>query len=93
MLFTYVNAGAPGNLGDAGLYSASRFSKQVEDGLLRAATVQLIVENQPHSIYPYIVGDAAFPLSEHILKNFDVKRPEVRNDPAKMEFNKETHQL
>jgi hypothetical protein len=33
MLFTYVNAGAPGNLGDAGLYSASKLSKYVNDGL------------------------------------------------------------
>jgi hypothetical protein len=79
-----VNAGAPGNLGDAGLYSASRFNKQVGDGLLRAATVQLVVENQPHSTYPYLVGDAAFPLSDHVVKNVDVKRADVRDAPAKM---------
>jgi hypothetical protein len=60
----------------------------VEDGLRRAATVQLVVENQPHSAYPYIVGYAAFPLSEHALKSFDVKRADARDDPAKMEFNK-----
>jgi hypothetical protein len=39
-------------------------------------------------VYPYIVGDAAFPLTEHILKNYDVKRADVRDDPAKLEFNK-----
>jgi hypothetical protein len=55
-LFTYVNAGAPGNLGDAGLCSASRLSKYVNDGPLRAGTVQLVVEDEPHSTFPYIVG-------------------------------------
>jgi hypothetical protein len=88
MLFTYVNAGAPGNLGDAGLYNASRLWKQVNDRLLRAAKVYIVVENLLHSVYPYFVDNAAFPLTEHILKNDDVKRADVRDDPAKLEFNK-----
>jgi hypothetical protein len=60
----------------------------VNDGLLRSGTIQLVAENEENRVYPYSVGDYAFPLAEHSLKNYDVGKTDARDDPAKMMFNK-----
>jgi hypothetical protein len=43
LLFTYVNTGAPRNIGDAGLYRRSSLCAQMQEGLLDCMPVQLRV--------------------------------------------------
>jgi hypothetical protein len=77
----YVSAGAPACVGDAGLYSRSRLKANVDDGLMRIFDVPLQFEDDSaHRIRPYLVGDAAFPLSEHMMKV--IEPPPAAGSPA-----------
>ena len=86
--FLYINAGAPGAIGNAGLFRASEMWSQIEQGLLRTTTVPVVVGQDVHRVTPNIVGDSAFPLHEHVLKNYDISASATRRDPTKKEFNR-----
>jgi hypothetical protein len=88
LLFTYINTGAPGNIGDAGLYLRSSLYAQMQEGLLDCMPVQLAVNGELQEITPYLVGNGAFSLSNYMQKNFDVKNQAVRGDPLCVEFNR-----
>jgi hypothetical protein len=76
MIFRYVNAGAPGCVGDSGLFSRSQLKHQIDEGLLDAeATKSTFLDGSEYNVLPYIVGDAAFPLGTHPLKCYDPSPP------------------
>ena len=76
-LFTYISAGAPGNVGDSGLFSRSALKRNIDDGMQRKFQFELPVVGQMHRIYPYLVGDAAFALDMHMLKIIDPAQDEL----------------
>jgi hypothetical protein len=67
-VFTYVHVGYPGSVGDARTYSDTKFLKNVVDGLWLPQSAAR--EIRGILIRPYIVGDAAFPFSEILMKGF-----------------------
>jgi hypothetical protein len=72
MRFTYVNAGAPGCVGDAGLFGRCKLQENIEAGIMKRKDIPLYLENgEIKSIFPYLVGDAAFPLGVHMMKAID----------------------
>jgi hypothetical protein len=90
-LFVYLNAGNPGCLGDASLWSRSSLCKLVEDGLLNNITCELDADGEQHSIHGYLIGDAAFPLNENMLKIFPEPPANEANNfgaAGKREFNR-----
>jgi DDE superfamily endonuclease len=70
-----LHAGAPACLGDAGLFVRSALKEGINNGCLRILDVRLVVEGQPRSIHPFLVGDAAFGLEQHMQKNFGPQPP------------------
>jgi hypothetical protein len=74
--FTYVSTGAPACVGDAGLFGRSQLKIRLDEGMLKAVTVPLTMhDGSVHQIHPYLVGDAAFPLGQHMLKVYDQAIP------------------
>jgi hypothetical protein len=85
MRFIYVNAGAPACVGDAGLFQRSRLGHLIREGLLTTADVTLYFEDAGvEKIFPYLVGDAAFPLGRHMMKAID---PVPADDTPEKAFN------
>lgn len=76
--FLYVNAGAPGTVGDAGLWSRSDLCQLIEEGLFHGAPHELTADGHTQSVQPFLVGDAAFPLGPHMMKVWDEARPQDR---------------
>ena len=69
-LFTYVDAGRAGSLGDAFMYNHSGLKAKVEAGEW--------LDSQEHSqmvngcrVGPYLVADSVFALSRSLLKGYD----------------------
>lgn len=64
-IFTYVNAGNPGSVGDAAAYNSSALYSNIKRRKWLCSSAKLIngVET-----YPYIVGDSAFALSDTLMK-------------------------
>jgi hypothetical protein len=86
MKFTYVSAGAPACVGDAGLFQRSQLHQNIEGGVMAQINVPLYLENDGmKAIMPYLVGDAAFPLGVHMMKAID---PPPAVPSAEAEFNK-----
>jgi hypothetical protein len=76
MRFTYVNAGAPACVGDAGLFGNCQLGQRIRDGLLQQRDTTLYFEDGGvKKIFPYLVGDAAFPLGVNMMKAFDPPPP------------------
>jgi hypothetical protein len=87
MRFTYVNAGAPACVGDAGLFGTCQLGERIRDGLLQQRDITLYFEDgNVQKIFPYLVGDAAFPLSVNLMKAFDP--PPFATETDKAEYNK-----
>jgi hypothetical protein len=89
MRFTYVNAGAPGCVGDAGLFGRCQLHDNIEAGIMKQTDVPLYFETVQHgvemkSIFPYLIGDAAFPLGVHMMKALD---PPPAADSAEAVYN------
>jgi hypothetical protein len=88
MLFTYINVGALGNIGDAGLYGRSMLKRMFDDGLLRGTEFELPVRGRMETINPYMVGDSTFPLGPHLVKCFDLTSAQLERDPVAAMFNR-----
>jgi hypothetical protein len=84
-IFRYVHAGAPACLGDAGLFQRSAFKKSIENARFRVLDIHIRVAGQQRHINPYLVGDAAFGLTEFMQKNF---APPPDPSSAQEKFNK-----
>jgi hypothetical protein len=66
---TYVNAVAPACVRDAGLFGRSQLKANIDAGILRIQSVPLYFDSgERQDIWPYLVGDAAFPLGQHMMK-------------------------
>jgi hypothetical protein len=56
MRFTYVNAGTPACVGDAGLFGTCQLGERVRDGLLQQRVITLYFEDDSvPKIFPYIL--------------------------------------
>jgi DDE superfamily endonuclease len=85
--FTYVNAGAPGCVGDAGFFARSRLRERMDGGLLKCIDTPLkFADGRQSSIFPFLAGDAAFPLRPDLLKCHSNPAPQPGTPEAK--FNK-----
>jgi hypothetical protein len=84
-IFRYVHAGAPACLGDAGLFQRSALKKSIDNGCFRILDMPIRVAGQQRHINPYLVGDAAFGLTQFMQKNF---APPPDPGSAQAKFNK-----
>lgn len=80
--FLYVDVGAPGRAGDAGVFAASSLKQALERNTLNLPPAKTI-EGIPCPVNYHIVGDDAFPLSKNIMKPY----PQRNLDRAKRIFN------
>ena len=79
-IFTYVNAGRPGSVGDSYTYIHSLLYQKIANGewLYRSP---MTIEGV--SVKPFLVADSAFPLDSTSMKCF----PDSANVPQKRSFN------
>lgn len=80
--FLYVDVGAPGRAGDAGVFAESSLKKGLEGNTLNLPPAKTI-EGIPSPLNYHIVGDDAFPLSKNIMKPY----PQRNLDKGKRIFN------
>ncbi|KAI0221825.1 hypothetical protein LSAT2_026913 [Lamellibrachia satsuma] len=80
--FVYVDVGAPGRAGDAGVFAESSLKVALEKNTLNLPSAETI-DGIPNKIQYHIVGDDAFPLSEKIMKPY----PQRNLDKSKRIFN------
>ena len=69
-LFLYASAGAPGAMGDAGLWANAELKALIDGGLVPYGET-LEVGNEQMFVQGYLVGDAAFGLSKTMQKCYD----------------------
>jgi len=67
--FLYVDVGAQGRIGDAGVYSNCKLSKLLEENKLKIPPPE-IVQGIDDAIPYSVVADDAFPLKSYIMKPF-----------------------
>lgn len=68
--FTDVFAGWPGRAHDARVFGRSKIGEKVKEGRLVPATENLARVIDTHVIEPFLIGDPAYPLSQHLMKNY-----------------------
>jgi hypothetical protein len=84
--FTYVSAGAPACVGDAGLFSRTLLKQNMDEDLMRTSNAPLYLEDETvANIWPYLAGDSAFPLGQHLMK---VIEPPPEAGSAESKLNK-----
>ena len=81
-LFTYLRLGEAGSAGDAATFNRSGLGLRIQEYLAMPQG------SQPQHIdgmevMPYLVGDGAFKLTEHLMKCYEVGNP----TPAQFNFN------
>jgi len=67
--FTYINADSPASVGDAGTFNKSKLCELLQQGGLLPMSQSKQINGV--QVRPYLVGDAAFPLSSFLLKTYD----------------------
>ncbi|XP_014667953.1 PREDICTED: uncharacterized protein LOC106809400 [Priapulus caudatus] len=67
--FIYVDIGAAGRCGDAGVFRESTLKKAMDDNSLNFPTAENLEETGPKCSYQ-IIGDDAFPLQHNIMKPY-----------------------
>ena len=65
--FTYISAGSPQTVGNAGLWARSDLHKLIEQGLLEVAS-ELEAGTEERTVYPFFVGDSAFARSPSMMR-------------------------
>ena len=80
--FLYVDVGASGRAGDAGMFAASSLKGSLDNNTLNLPHAETI-QGIPTKIHYHIVADDAFPLSLNILKPY----PQRNLDRQKMIYN------
>lgn len=83
MLFTYVNAGSPGSVGDAAVWNACSYKKALFDGDFdfdwqNNSPAGLGSADTP--VKPFVVADSAFALEDRVIKCYD--DPEAATLPS-----------
>jgi DDE superfamily endonuclease len=84
-LILYANAGSPGSVGDAGVFSRSLIKQQLDQGLAELAAVQLEVAGEEKQVTGYLVADSAFALNKYTTKCID---PPPAHGSAEEKFNR-----
>ena len=81
--FTDVFAGWPDRAHDSRVFARSQVGKMITEGRLIPNDVNLsrVIDN--HIIEPFLIGDPAYPLSRHLMKNY----PGLNLTPDKEYFN------
>ena len=74
-IFTYVNAGRPGSVGDSYTYRHSLLFQKIASGEWLAHSPRTI---SGVNVKPFIVADSAFPLSATCMKCYEVGQPAYR---------------
>ena len=74
-IFTYVNAGRPGSVGDSYTYRHSLLFQKIASGEWLAHSPRTI---SGVNVKPFIVADSAFPLSSTCMKCYEVGQPAYR---------------
>ena len=74
-IFTFVDAGRAGSLGDAYTFNHSRLLKKIEDNVWLPGPSKTVFGQQ---IKPYILADSAFGSSEYIIKGYKHPPPPGR---------------
>ena len=75
-VFTYINAGRPGSVGDSYTYRHCAMHHKIENEEWLSHTQCTI---SGINIKPYIVADAAFPLSSTLMKCFESGQPTYKH--------------
>lgn len=73
--FLYVDIGAPGRSGDAGVYANSALKQALDANRLELPDEDESDEENPSCKY-HLIGDDAFPLSERMMKPFSHRQLE-----------------
>ena len=68
-IFTYVNAGRPGSVGDSYTYRSSSLYTNILNGKWLTECTPRLVDGS--NIKPFLAADSAFPLSSTIMKCYD----------------------
>ena len=68
--FTDVFPGWPGRVRDLWVFDRSRIGKMITEGTLIPDDSNLAQVIDNHIIEPFLVGDPAYPLSKHVMKNY-----------------------
>ena len=79
-LSTYISAGAPGKVGDSGLFNRSALKRNMDDGMLRKFQFELPVVGWTHLIFLVAYSwtqEYAFALDMHMLKTIDPAQDEL----------------
>ena len=74
-IFTYVNAGRPGSVGDSYTYRHSLLFQKIASGEWLGHSPRTI---SGVNVKPFIVADSAFPLSSTCMKCYEVGQPAYR---------------
>ena len=74
-IFTYVNAGRPGSVGDSYTYRHSIMSQKIASGEWLAHSPKSIMGV---NVKPFVVADSAFPLASTCMKCYEVGQPAYR---------------
>lgn len=73
--FTYLNVGAPGRCNDASVYNRSTLAEIIRNPIYSQHRLTIgQIDIQAH-----LVGDSAFPLSQHLMKPFPERLPMPQN--------------
>ena len=68
--FTDVFAGWPGRAHDSRVFGRSQIGNLITEGRLIPddSNLRRVIDN--HVIEPFLIGDPAYPISEHLMKNY-----------------------
>ena len=80
-IFTYVNAGQPGSIGDSYTYRHSILSEKIGNGEWLKHSPKRI---EGCNVRPFLVADAAFALGSNMMKCYNYS---TALDPFKRSFN------
>lgn len=80
--FVFVDVGAPGRAGDAGVYAESALKKALDADTLNLPEARM-VHGMPGKLEHHIIGDDAFPLSTRVMK----PHPHRKLDKPRRIFN------
>ncbi|XP_066026359.1 putative nuclease HARBI1 [Pocillopora verrucosa] len=81
--FTNVFAGWPGRAHDSRVFGRSQIGNLITEGRLISddSNLRRVIDN--HVIEPFLIGDPAYPISKHLMKNY----PGSNLTPEKEHFN------
>lgn len=75
--FIYVDIGAAGRAGDAGVYGDSTLKKAVASNSLNLPSPTCLPGNSAFKVNYHIVGDDAFPMSKNLMKPYPHRNLEL----------------